>query len=182
MIGSLTPDEYRGSRGSCSRSASPETSILVAGPVRRCGQPHARPCAFCGAYVRLSKWLRATAARSRAFCSDDRAVVLSHVSVHRPGRASTAFAFSRPRAERNVRGWMCPLTMASSMASAKRARARELAFGCCSLHVDAQKRLGSTINSLPLFSLCNLQPAPSRSRRTSTRRAVDEARSPSPAA
>src|SRR5439155_26705683 len=30
------------------------------------------------------------------------------------------------------------------------------------------KRLGSTINSLPLFSLCNLQPSPSRSRRTST--------------
>jgi hypothetical protein len=81
------------------------TRINLGGrPVRRCGQPQALPCAFGGACARLSKWLRATAARTCRFFGDDRAVVLSHVSVHRPGRASTSLAFLAPSAEGRVRG------------------------------------------------------------------------------
>jgi hypothetical protein len=137
------PVEDRGSR---SRSAFRQLlSILVVGPVWRCGQPPARPCAFCEQRARLSKWLRATAAQSRAFSSDNRAVVRSHASVHRPGRASRAWTFLGPSGQRNVRG---------------------------ETTAEPPVAIGGMIHSLPLFCVRNLQPAPSRSRRTSTPLAI----------
>lgn len=171
----IVHDEHR---GSYLRSACQQESILAVGPVRRCGQPQALPCAFGGACARLSKWLRATAARSCTFFGDDRAVVLSHVSVHRSGRASTSFAVLVPSAEGRVRGSTSTVRSVRCtddahelgeppfVASGRWANLRRLARA--TRPNDAAKRLAVLIPSPALSSLCNLQPTTSRSRRTST--------------
>lgn len=176
----IVRDEHR---GSCARSACQQESILAVGPVRRCGQPHALPCAFGGACARLSKWLRETAARSCTFFGDDRAVVLSHVSVHRPGRASTSLALLEPSAEGpTVRSIRCTdgardLGERPIVACGRWANPRRLAQA--TRPNDAARRLADMIHSPALFGLCNLQPTTSRSRRTSpVARADRSARQP----
>ena len=78
-----------------------EIKILVVGPVGAVERGAPRPS---GATPPRSKRLRATAARPLAFCTNARAVVLSRVSVHRPGRASRALAISCPRLVGNSPG------------------------------------------------------------------------------